>query len=629
MTKSKLKRVCSAVLAVTAALTIVPLLNPTTASAAGVLQGVADVRAPGGGAALSAGNGDTVFTLRPPSGASCGGDSANDGYLVQSYMVPASVDPSTLTFDSSGPIPNAVGASFRQPLYNSATSGAYVNALTLDNAGSPRPRPGEVINIPDFYFDVFGPGDIPPGAYNLGIACTLGAPSGTQMKEFWNTTMTFTTNPAGGFSQVSWSLGAAPVAPVLSAVTPGDSTLTAAFTHAASTPQSSYTATATPQAADPDCSGGPVTSPSQTTTDPIVIGSLVNLCTYDVVVAAGNGVGSPAVSNVLSGTPVAAALPPVAGLSATPGAPGAGTVNLDWSAPPAGPAPTGYTVTVDPAVGTVTVDVPDTSATVTGLAESTPYVFTVTATYGSPADVGTPASVTASVLPSAVLMQHLTVTVPLGQLVITQVCGTNGPIPADTLGTPGFPSGDLPAVPEDLSGTGPLVAWPGGAPDPRFLDYPNPYPATYPTHCGVDLGTAGLIESGDGAGQFYAADGVLNQVTVLDTRDTDVGWTVTGTMGTFSAGTGLDFSGDQLGWTPFSADTAPYAFPGGTYDQAVSPGPAVNPNTTGGLGDGATFASAPGGAGRGIARLDARLKLLIPVAASSGNYTGTLTITAS
>ena len=291
--------------------------------------------------------------------------------------------------------------------------------------------------------------------------------------------MTVTTNPSGGFSQVSWSVGAAPSAPVLTTVTPGSGQLTAAFTHAASTPPSTYTATATPQAADPDCSGGPVTSPSQPTTAPIVIGGLVNVCTYDVVATANNGVGSPVVSNALPGTPVAAALPPVAGLSATPGAPGAGAVDLDWSAPPSGPAPTGYTVTVDPAAGTVVVDVPNTSATVTGLAENTPYLFTVTATYASPADVGTPASVTASVLPSAVLMQHLSVTVPLGQLVITQVCGTNGAIPADSLGDPGFVAG-LPAVPVGPDRRRALVSSAGRRARPGVPRVPQPLPGDLP-----------------------------------------------------------------------------------------------------------------------------------------------------
>jgi NAD+ kinase len=49
----------------------------------------------------------------------------------------------------------------------------------------------------------------------------------------------------------------------------------------------------------------------------------------------------------------------------------------------------------------------------------------------------------------------------------------------------------------------------------------------------VALGTAKLVTSGTGAGQFLQASGLLNQVTVVDTRDTDTGWNITGTMGTF------------------------------------------------------------------------------------------------
>jgi len=59
------------------------------------------------------GNSSTSFTLRLPSGAACGGDSAHDGYRVQSYIVPSGIDPSTLTFNSSGPVPAGRGATSR------------------------------------------------------------------------------------------------------------------------------------------------------------------------------------------------------------------------------------------------------------------------------------------------------------------------------------------------------------------------------------------------------------------------------------------------------------------------------------------------------------------------------------
>jgi hypothetical protein len=51
--------------------------------------------------------------------------------------------------------------------------------------------------------------------------------------------------------------------------------------------------------------------------------------------------------------------------------------------------------------------------------------------------------------------------------------------------------------------------------------------------------------------------------------------------------------------------------------------------TVGGLGTGRVLATAPAAAtARGVAQLDARILLLIPVSAATGTYTGTLTLSA-
>ncbi|MEQ1785805.1 MAG: fibronectin type III domain-containing protein [Acidimicrobiales bacterium] len=634
--RSKLKRACSALVAVAAAVTIVPLLNPPAAGAVGVLQGAASVRTAGGAASLSSGIGSTVFTLRLPANAACGGDSVTDGYQVQSYMVPASVDPSTLTFDAAGPTPQGVGAAFRQPLYDAVTTGAYVSANTLDNPGTPRPRPGEVINIPNFSYEAFGPGDILPGAYNIGLACTLGPPGPTQMKEYWNVTKTFTANPSGGGAQVSWSVGASPAAPVLSApLGAAETSLTATFTHAASTPASTFTATAVPNGADPDCASASTvtTAPPVASVTPITVPGLVTSCEYSVTVAANNGVGSPSVSNAVSGTPVAAARPPVTNLTATPGA--AGAILVDWDPPASGPAPTGYSVAVLPAdAGPFSLGAATTSQNVTGLTAGTLYTFTVTPLHPSPF-VGSAASAQATPFGAQVLQQHLQVTRPVGALVLTQVCGANGPLPAEGAQL-GFPAGTLPAVPADNVGAAPFTDWPGTVQDASFAEYPYPVDANevpdpvYPTHCGVDLGIAKLVTSGPGSGQFFRASGVLNQVSVVDTRDSDDGWTINGTMGAFTSGAS-SFSGSQLGWLPSATDDSDSFTDsnGTTYDQLVLPGPGVAPNSpnASGLGSGRELGHAVAGSGLGIGVLDARLKLLIPVTANSGVYTGVLSIT--
>jgi len=571
---------------------------------------------------------------------------------VQSYMVPASVDPGTLTFNAAGPVPNTLGAGFRQPLYD-ATGSPYVDSQTANAATAG--GPGPIINIPDFnYGAAFVPGNIPPGAYNLGIACTLGPAGPSQMKEYWNVTKTFTTNAAtGGTAEVSWSVGAVPAAPTLSSVTPGDGTLTATFTAVASTPPTTgFTATATGP-------GGPFTATGASS--PITIPGLTNGSSYSVTVRATNSAGDSPESNSLTGTPNPAR-PPVQNLTA---APGTGSVDLNWDAP-TGPVPTGYTVTVDPAEGTVVVDNASTSASITGLAPGTSYTFTVTPTYASPPP-GTPATVSATPFSAQVINQEIEVVRPVGALVLTQRCGVYGALDAESAAPvqPGFPNG-FAAAPAagGTTGTAPHTDWDGATGTSTAQDTANfpeyPYPvdedgpdndpltyldnetpnATYPTHCGVQLGTGKFVTSGPGAGQFFAASGRLNQVTVVDTRDSAPdGWTINGRMENFTVdGGGASFNANHLGWTPKvtdDSDAFDHDLDPGTpdYDQVALAGSSIAPrSTTAGAslgGSGATLARALEGSDLGIAVLDARLKLLIPVTARNGRYTGTLSFTAS
>ncbi|MGB8862020.1 MAG: WxL domain-containing protein, partial [Ilumatobacteraceae bacterium] len=251
------------------------------------------------------------------------------------------------------------------------------------------------------------------------------------------------------------------------------------------------------------------------------------------------------------------------------------------------------------------------------------YTFTVTPTHPSPY-VGTAASISATPNAAQVIIQDLTVVRPAGALVLTQRCGVYGPLAAEGA-TPGFSA--LPALPAsaDQVGTAPTLTL-GGAADPQFANYPSPASPNYPTHCGVDLGTAQYVTTGALAGQYYAATGRINQVTVSDTRDTDTGWTVNGTMSSFDVvGGGASFSGNYLGWSPVVTDDSDLTTAG--YDQVAVPGAAVLPTTAAGLATPKALASASAGAGLGIASFDARLKLLIPSSARAGTYNGTLTFT--
>jgi len=166
----------------------------TPASAAG-RAGDAVIVAPGGGR-LTSGGSSTPFSLKVPADAACPGDSANDSYRVTSYLVPATDDPSTLTYSSVGP--NGPG---QRALFD-AQSSSYVDALTAPN--SKPGQPGTIIDIPAFTFEVLAPGEVAPGLYNLGIACTLAR----KTERFWNTRLMIEAAPGDAPAALRWEAAA-------------------------------------------------------------------------------------------------------------------------------------------------------------------------------------------------------------------------------------------------------------------------------------------------------------------------------------------------------------------------------------------------------------------------------------
>ena len=232
------------------------------AQAAGTNAGDAQIVTPGNNTALASGTKDTDFTFKLPSGAACTGDSANDGYRVQSYHVPASVDPGTLTFDANGPVPNDFGASFRQPLYQTNGS-AYVEAQTAP--ANPAPGPGPVINLPAFDFSQYDASLLPAGTYNIGIACTKpGGPSDTQQDKYWNVQITFA-------SDLSWTtVAAATTTTTPTTVAPTTSTTAAPTTTTAPTTSTTVAPTTTTTTVPTTTTTAPTTTttarPTTTTT---------------------------------------------------------------------------------------------------------------------------------------------------------------------------------------------------------------------------------------------------------------------------------------------------------------------------------------------------------------------------
>jgi hypothetical protein len=258
-----------------------------------------------------------------------------------------------------------------------------------------------------------------------------------------------------------------------------------------------------------------------------------------------------------------------------------------------------------------------------GLDPLVTYTLTVTSVFDPPF-TGSPVSVVITQAPA----QIVAVTRPPGILEFTQICGRFGALPAEP-SSPGFP--DLPALPAVGGGTAPTVDSAGLVPDPAFPQYPNPVDAqgnpspTYPTHCGLDFGTAALVTGGAEAGKYFAALGRLNQITVLDTRANDAGWVLSGAMSDFVSAND-SFSGNYLGWTPVATSDSLPTIDG--YDQVATPGLVTLPDAVGGMASASKpLGEAAPGEGLGLAVFDARLKLFVPLVAKNGFYTATLSLT--
>ena len=311
--------------------------------------------------------------------------------------------------------------------------------------------------------------------------------------------------------------------------------------------------------------------------------------------------------------------------------PAVGLTVLTWDAPAIAPVSGQYSVAVDVA-GTPIAGSPFTASaltyTVTGLTAGTLYNFVVTPVWAAPLFAPS-ATTAASPVSATTVTQDITVTRPVGGLVLTQTCAKYGALPIEPTSL-GFDVA-LPALPASGTGIAPTTDAGRTVADSAFGQYPYPVDAnevpnpTYPTHCALNLGIAKLITSGSEAGKYFKVDGRISQVAIVDTRDTDAGWVVNGKVTDFASGANT-FSGNYLGWTPVKTLDSTATLEG--YDQTVVAGATVAPAFASGLTTDKVLASAAANQGLGIAYLDARLKLLIPVTANNGVYSATLTISA-
>ncbi len=575
---------------------------------------------------VNSGNNGTTFSLavNNPSNV-CQGDTATGGYRWQQYIAAASVDPALITI--AGGVLSAPGAGFVEPLY-STTGSPQINRNTAVATG-------QIVGTSTLNFNTNTlPGN---GAYNIGFVCTL---AGVTTRH-WVTPITVTgfVGP-GTFNWFAYPIMQIPGL-VLDGTSPTGGILTGSFNPVPSTPAAtSYTVTLSP-------GGATVTIPAA---GPYTFSfpGLTNGAAYTASVVATNAVGSstPTTATATVGPDIIPA-PGVVSTSFT----FVFSIAITPAAAPAGATLISHTVTVTPALvgspfilpaGTNTLNVGGTSTC------GNPYQVTVQANYNAPF-VGAAFNATYAYFCAEPVIQDIEVVRPAGALVLTQRCGVFGSAAAYTDTT----FGTLPALTATAdadtaggtpTGTAPTLGL-GGAADSLFAQYPYPVDAAgipnpnYPTDCAIDLGTGQLITSGPRAGQYFKATGRIAQITVVNTRDADSGWTLNGRMSTFTSTTDATdtFSGNLLGWDPEVTWDSNANLDG--YDMTVTRGGVRQPQATAsttGLGDGfnstntalaSSLAQATPALSLGQAVMDARLRLLIPVTADAGTYTGTLTFT--
>ena len=169
------------------------------------------------GVVLQSGGSATQFTVDLPKDSTCPGDSENDNWRVQTFIVPEAADPESLQYSVIGPT-----GTKQYAIYDIFTS-PVVDQLTVPN-GEPG-KPGRPSAFPPMSFAVFPPGEIPAGTYRIGVACTwFGATA-----NFWDTEIVIAADANDAPAQLTWRLPSAPPATLSGTAPPSDFPWTVVF----------------------------------------------------------------------------------------------------------------------------------------------------------------------------------------------------------------------------------------------------------------------------------------------------------------------------------------------------------------------------------------------------------------
>lgn len=159
------------------------------------------------GVVLASGGSAAEFSLSLPGEASCPGDSRNDNWRVQTFIVPSDVDPASVEYGPNGPT-----GEHQWAFYDTVTSPVIEGLLVPNDAAG---SPARIDTFPPMSFRVFPVGEIPPGRYRAGAACTWFGATGP----YWDTELVFADAPDDEPARLTWSVpgvdgenGIAPVA---------------------------------------------------------------------------------------------------------------------------------------------------------------------------------------------------------------------------------------------------------------------------------------------------------------------------------------------------------------------------------------------------------------------------------
>ncbi len=122
-------------------------------------------------------DGTDAFRLQLPAGATCSGDSANDDYRVQTFLVPADTDLATLTYGYRNPDGNDLYRALRY-----VDGELSSQAMTDQNAEPGQPALILEYRLP-FTFAHYPENSLPPGPWKIGVACTGPA---SNVEKYWD-----------------------------------------------------------------------------------------------------------------------------------------------------------------------------------------------------------------------------------------------------------------------------------------------------------------------------------------------------------------------------------------------------------------------------------------------------------